>query len=289
LANARLVARLARQFSALTSFLSYEDLLTEGLFGLVKAVEGFNPAVGAQFSTYAYMCIRKALRHALDTQADMIRLPSHGRPELMDPVLARRTHMLRSDGLVALDRRVPLDGGGTYSAADNLRSCDDVEAAALDAVTKGQLTAALAEFTPKDREIFVLYYGLDDGTPRTMREVAALVGLTATAVNNSEVKSRSRLCHPRRALASGDGPWRELAACRGRPEAVLFTSKPAVQAEAKALCASCSVQAECLGYALRTGCAVGIWGGLAPAERKALRPLPPARPAASQPASTEAA
>jgi WhiB family transcriptional regulator, redox-sensing transcriptional regulator len=61
--------------------------------------------------------------------------------------------------------------------------------------------------------------------------------------------------------------WRELAACQSAdPDLffpVSFTGKSVDQAaEAKAVCARCLVQRQCLAFALRTRQAHGIWGGL---------------------------
>ena len=42
------------------------------------------------------------------------------------------------------------------------------------------------------------------------------------------------------------------------------------QAEAKAICATCPMTAACLALALANECEFGIFGGLTPAERKAL-------------------
>ena len=42
-------------------------------------------------------------------------------------------------------------------------------------------------------------------------------------------------------------------------------------AEAKAICARCRLEAECLGYALATGQGAGIWGGTTEEERRAFR------------------
>jgi WhiB family redox-sensing transcriptional regulator len=41
--------------------------------------------------------------------------------------------------------------------------------------------------------------------------------------------------------------------------------------EAKAICAGCTVRAQCLDYALDTNQEPGIWGGLTEDERRTLR------------------
>jgi WhiB family transcriptional regulator, redox-sensing transcriptional regulator len=66
--------------------------------------------------------------------------------------------------------------------------------------------------------------------------------------------------------------WRVLAACRYVDPELFFPISAAGKCldqvvEAKKVCASCLVQAECLTFAQRTGQAYGIWGGLTEEER----------------------
>lgn len=70
--------------------------------------------------------------------------------------------------------------------------------------------------------------------------------------------------------------WRELAACKDSEPNLFFpigTTGPAVEqiAEAKMVCMSCSIQEECLQYALETNQEAGLWGGYAEDERRRLR------------------
>jgi WhiB family transcriptional regulator, redox-sensing transcriptional regulator len=70
--------------------------------------------------------------------------------------------------------------------------------------------------------------------------------------------------------------WRELAACRDSEPSLFFpigSTGPAVdQIEAaKVICAACSVQDDCLQYALESNQESGVWGGYAEDERRRLR------------------
>lgn len=78
--------------------------------------------------------------------------------------------------------------------------------------------------------------------------------------------------------------WQDKAACIGHPLHLFFPDKPdgrkAVDA-ARAICATCPVQAECLNYVMNgTGGwqEFGVWAGTSPEERRILRrggrPLP---------------
>ena len=73
-----------------------------------------------------------------------------------------------------------------------------------------------------------------------------------------------------------EGGWRERAACRGEDPELFFpigSTGPVLAqiAEAKEVCARCPVREACLDFALSTGQAYGIWGGLTEDERRSLR------------------
>lgn len=66
--------------------------------------------------------------------------------------------------------------------------------------------------------------------------------------------------------------WMEQAACRAQPLDLFFPEGRPVAvrlqtARAKAVCATCRVQAPCLDFARTTGQQFGIWGGRTSAER----------------------
>ena len=83
LANCRLVASQARRL-AQGRFLMYADLFQEGVLGLLKAIQRFDPYRGYQFSTYAVYWIQQAIQQAITTQDRFIRLPVHKHVEIRD-------------------------------------------------------------------------------------------------------------------------------------------------------------------------------------------------------------
>jgi WhiB family transcriptional regulator, redox-sensing transcriptional regulator len=85
-------------------------------------------------------------------------------------------------------------------------------------------------------------------------------------------------------VAETDTDWRRHASCRHCSPDLFFPAGTTGAAEheiaaAKAVCAECPVQSQCLRFALRTGQAYGIWGGTTEDERIMLRRLT-RRPAA---------
>lgn len=74
-ANMLLVLDVAARYRC--DFLDTEDLVQEGVFGLIKAVEKFDPTRGPAFSTMAHWWIQQAVMRAIDNYDRTIRLPSH--------------------------------------------------------------------------------------------------------------------------------------------------------------------------------------------------------------------
>ncbi|MDT0306843.1 WhiB family transcriptional regulator [Streptomyces sp. DSM 44917] len=114
------------------------------------------------------------------------------------------------------------------------------------------------------------------------RAVAAAVGVSTETVRREQQlllqrHAAARLARGRAAAPrppdSGRGHWSERAACRGRDLDVWFSEAGAVRATAAAVCRGCPVRDACLDLAMKAeagGHRYGIYGGLTPAQRKAL-------------------
>lgn len=65
--------------------------------------------------------------------------------------------------------------------------------------------------------------------------------------------------------------WQADALCAQTDPEAFFPEKGGSTRDAKSICASCTVRAECLEYALENDERFGIWGGLSERERRKLR------------------
>ena len=69
--NQRLVVSVARRFQG--RGLDMNDLVAEGIVGLIKGVERFDHRRGFKFSTYAHWWIRQAISRGISEQSRVIR------------------------------------------------------------------------------------------------------------------------------------------------------------------------------------------------------------------------
>lgn len=73
-ANLRLVICIARTFTG--RGLDLPDLVAEGNLGLIRAVDRFDPAHGARFSTYASWWIKHAIRRGIRQNREIVHIPA---------------------------------------------------------------------------------------------------------------------------------------------------------------------------------------------------------------------
>ena len=74
-ANMRLVFHICKYYRY--RGVAYPDLVQEGTFGLIKAVDKYDPERGFRFSTYASWWIKQSVSRAIAEKSRLVRLPVH--------------------------------------------------------------------------------------------------------------------------------------------------------------------------------------------------------------------
>ena len=95
-------------------------------------------------------------------------------------------------------------------------------------------------------------------------------GLVVSAAATEPIEEPEREPHHNASFAFIDQPWVDEALCAQTDPEAFFPEKGGSTRIAKATCARCFVQAECLDWALTTNERFGIWGGLSERERRAI-------------------
>ncbi|ANY10243.1 hypothetical protein AFB00_20590 [Pseudonocardia sp. HH130630-07] len=185
------------------------DLVQSGTFGLMEAIDRFDPARGARFEGYAGRRIHGAMLDELRAQ-DWV--PRTVRSRIREVERAREAvqtrtgrpaserELARELGVGLRDLRqagrpmhlVSTDDPGAVAAAGPAVLADDDADPVLTAVrreTGDELRAAIAQLGERDRTVLRLYY-LED---RTLAEIGVLLGVTESRVCQLHSRMISRL------------------------------------------------------------------------------------------------
>jgi RNA polymerase primary sigma factor len=146
--NLRLVVSVARHYVG--QGLQLEDLVQEGMLGLIRAAEKFDHRKGFRFSTYATIWIRQALQRGLDNTGRTIRLPANVAQRARRVARVER-ELTAEHGEEPTIEAVALGADLTVEEVELIKERDRV-LASLDASVSEDGEATLGELLPNQGE-----------------------------------------------------------------------------------------------------------------------------------------
>ena len=162
--NLRLVAHIIKKYYS--SFKDQEDLISIGTIGLIKAVSTFNAKKGTRFATYASRCIE-------------------------NEVLMHFRNKKKSAQDVYISDPIDTDQDGNSLTLQDIMAEDDNIVDCIDLRIKSEQLHKFIQSALDDRErqIILLRYGLEGGSPLTQREVAKRLGISRSYISRIEKKA----------------------------------------------------------------------------------------------------
>ncbi len=186
-----------------------DDLVSDGVLGLMDAIERFEPARGLSFQTFAVPRIRGAI---IDGMRSMDFVPRSVRDKLRtvqraSVLLEERLGRVPDDAEVAREAGIPVQqlrdllrqANSNHANLDDFDLADELSSAADHQIEQGDVNASLMrvvdQLGERDQVIIALYYfeGL------TLAEIGQVLGVTESRV--SQVHRRATMTLREKLLA----------------------------------------------------------------------------------------
>lgn len=192
-----------------------EDLSQDGMIGMMRSIEKFDVNRGFYLLTYATPWIFQTTQRQWERISHVVTIPNHPQRLLIklreevaigdrrsNGELAKHFNVDEEDiarlrpligGVASLD--VPLGGPDQRALLASLeaKAAETTESAAEVSFRKEKIEEALAELSPRDRDILIKRFGLDGSPPLTLKEIGDRIGLTRERVRQLEATALQRM------------------------------------------------------------------------------------------------
>lgn len=167
--NLRLVAHIAKKYTSSNS--SLDDLISIGTIGLIKGINSYNFKKGVKLSTYISRCIENEILMYFRNSKKLNQEVYLNEPIGKD----------KDDNVITLQEVLE----------NNERSIED--SIDLQFKQKKLYEKINTVLKPREREIIILRFGLNNSKPLTQNEIAKMFGISRSYVSRIESKAISKL------------------------------------------------------------------------------------------------
>ncbi|MBR1618097.1 sigma-70 family RNA polymerase sigma factor [bacterium] len=218
--NIPFIKRIAAKISQASS-LSNSDLVQEGIFGLVLAIEKFKPKFGAKFSTYATWWVRQAMFKVISEQSYAYNIPVYlqetmsrykkakqeleqeKHSEVTKKDVAQKLNMTEEKVnlfLGAFTKALSIESGARITDNKELTLSEiiedekqNVEKEVITAELKQDIKRALDILKDKEKNVIVLRFGLEDKDKKTLEEIGDNYGVTKECIRQIEKRALNKI------------------------------------------------------------------------------------------------
>ncbi|CCQ96778.1 RNA polymerase sigma factor [[Clostridium] ultunense Esp] len=222
--NIGLIYSAARKRMKNPTCYTLEDLVQEGVIGMMKGIERFDTTRDTSFSTYVYYWIVQQMDRALMNNGYMVRLPAYIYEKINSLSAVENNYMAKNEEIdlkelcneanmteqeyflihyykknysnfTSLNSIINTDSDENYVELQDYIPCQDisVEDIIISESLKEQLIEILNTLSPKEKEVLELRFGLNGNDPLTLEAIGNKYDLTRERIRQIENKALKKL------------------------------------------------------------------------------------------------